>query len=168
MSSVFASRRRRSRSRPLLLTGLLLLGACSDEPESTEDQLRAVVSAVEQAVEEGSVKQAAEYLHPDYRDTRHARKREAVASLFGYLRRHRHVHLFTSVRDIELTPTEESAQIAVLVAMAGVPLQSIETVLSVKAELYRFDLGFTRDGADWLILSSRWERVGPEAWIGGD
>lgn len=140
---------------------LLFLAGCGSEPDSPEAQVRTVINALQAAVERRSVKDAAAWIHPEYRDPRHANKREAVATLFAYLRRHRQIHLFTLVDALEVDSSHQSASVSVLVAMAGVPLTSLETVISVRADLYRFDLVLVHDGGDWLIREAGWQRVRP-------
>ena len=145
-----------------LLAALLMLAGCGGEVPSTEARLRAVVDRLETAVEAGSVSDAAAVLHPEYRDQRHAGRREATAALFAYLRRHRQIHLFTLVRELDVLADGVSADMVVYVAMAGVPLESLDAVVSVKADLYRFELRLERHDDEWLVRKSAWRRVGLE------
>ena len=54
-----------------------------------------------------------------------------------------------------------SAEAVVYVAMTGVPIESMDALISLKADLYRFELGLVEDGGEWRIIRSRWERVDP-------
>jgi hypothetical protein len=144
------------------LLAALLLAGCGGEATSTESRLRAVVEQLEAAVEAGSVSDAAELLHPAYRDQRHASRREATASLLAYLRRHRQIYLFTLVRELDMAADETVAQMVVYVAMGGVPLESLDAAVSLKADLYRFALTLERLDGEWLVRQSAWQRVGPE------
>lgn len=148
--------------RGLLITVLVMLSACADDPGSPEQQVRDALQAMETAVEEGSIKDAAALLHADYRDSLHSRKREAVASLFAYLRRHRSIHLFTVVRSVDLAADARHAEVVAYVAMGGVPMDSVETAVSVKADLYRFDVQLVQGEDDWLITRARWQRAPAE------
>ena len=146
--------------RALLLgIGLALgLAGCSEDPPA-EDRLKQAIAAVVKAVEQGESREAGDLLHPDYRDDRHPDKRSALASLFWYTRQHRNIHLFTLVHDVEIDEGAGEARTTVLVAMAGVPLESVETVISVRADLYRFDVDWRLEVDDWLVSSSRWQRA---------
>ena len=141
---------------------VLILAACGSEPDSPETRVREMVDAMQAAVERRSVQDAAALLASDYRDARHASKREAVATLFAYLRRNRQIHLFTLIDDLEVAAGRQAATASVLVAMAGVPLESLETVISLRADLYRFEMTLVQEGDDWVIGESSWQRVRPE------
>lgn len=162
MSWGCASEALSARSWRLCLLAALLLAGCGGEAPSTEARLRAVVDRLETAVEAGSVSDAAALLHPKYRDQRHAGRREATAALFAYLRRHRQIHLFTLVRELAVVPDGITADMVVYVAMGGIPLESLDAVISVKADLYRFEMRLERLDDDWLVRKSAWRRVGLE------
>jgi len=156
------------RMRALLLgLGLaFVLAGCGEDPPA-EERLKAAIASVETAVEEGSPRDAGDILHPDYRDDRHPDKRGALASLFWYTRQHRNIHLFTLMRDVAIDANAGVAKTKVLVAMAGVPLQSIETVISLRADLYEFDVDWQLTDGDWLVTSSRWQRADLSSLTGG-
>ena len=139
----------------------LVLAACGGEEVSTEDRVRALIGSMEQSLEAGSVRQAAELLHSGYTDPRHTNRRAAMRTLVGITQRHRGIHLFTVIEAIELTPQQDSAKAVVYVAMTGVPVESMDALISLKTDLYRFELGLTQEDGEWRILSSRWQRVDP-------
>lgn len=138
---------------------VLLLAGCADPPATPEQQVRAVIDAMEQAVEAGSVRQASELMHPQYADDWHANRAAAMRTLLGYLRRHREIHLFTLVKAVEFTAREDAATAMVYVAMTAVPVDSVETLVSLKADLYRFDVKLVRADDAWRIGYSRWKRA---------
>lgn len=140
----------------------LLLAGCSGEPASPEQRIRERIGTLVRAVEEGSAGRAAESLHPQYRDERHAGRAAATRSLLAYLRRHRGIHLFTLVRDLVPAPDGGAAEAVVYVAMTGIPVDSVETLISLKADLYRFDIELLPvEEGDWLISRARWRRADP-------
>lgn len=148
----------------LRAAGLVLwftLTACGGDQVSAEDRVRALIGLMEESVETGSIRQAADLLDTRYTDPLHGNKAAAMRTLFGITRRHRGIHLFTLIREVELTPTQEAANAIVYVAMTGVPVESMQALISLKADLYRFELGLVEKDGEWLILSSRWERADP-------
>ncbi len=147
------------RYRVALATVLLVATGGCGEQTSPEQQVRELVSALATAVEAGSIRDAAELIDTDYQDRHHRSKREAVATLFAYLRRHRQIHLFTLVRELELSDGQTAATAVVYVAMGGTPLTSVESVVSLKADLYRFDVRMTLRDQGWRVLSSQWRRA---------
>ena len=150
-------------SRASFLAVCLMLAACSGDKLTAEDRVHALIDAMEQSVEAGSVREAIRFLHADYKDPRHTGRQAAGRTLFGITQRHRDIHLFTLTKTVELTAQKDSATAVVFVAMTGIPVESVEAVISVKADLYRFELVLVEEDGEWRILSSRWQRVDPGA-----
>lgn len=147
--------------RAMYAASCLLLVACGTEPSPPEQQVRTLIESVQQSIEEGSVRQAGDLLHERYSDPRHANRHAAMRTLFGITQRHRGVHLFTVIKTINLAAQQDSADAVVYVAMTGVPVESMQALVSLKADLYRFDLGLVEESGQWLVLSTHWERVDP-------
>jgi hypothetical protein len=138
---------------------LLLLTACGGEPDQPEVRLRAAIGAAEQAVEARSLKQASGYIAADYQDDRGYNARALRQLLFGYLQRHRDIHLLTRITELQLAADGKSAQVRLYVAMAGVPIPSLEAAAQLRADLYRFDMHFI-DGEDgWQVQRAQWRRA---------
>jgi len=148
------------RSLWLLLALLPWLAGCSGEPESPEARLRALVATAEQAVEAGSLKRAAPLVAAGYRDERGNDRRTIVRLLFGYLQRHRNIHLLTRIADIQLGPQPDQAAMRLYVAMSGTPIASLDALDGgARADLYRFDLQLV-DGEDgWQVSAASWRRA---------
>jgi hypothetical protein len=147
--------------RILSVAALLTLAACSSEQDPVEARVRALIGQVEHSIENRSVREAVNYLHADYTDPRHIDRRSAGASLFGLVQRHRTIHLFSLIETVKPADDQASAEAVVYVAMTGVPVESIDALISLKADLYRFELGMLEEGGEWRVIRSRWERVDP-------
>ena len=154
---------RKRLGRALWVAVLFTLAACSSEQDPVEARVRALVAQIEQSIESRSVREAVDYLHADYTDPRHTDRRAAGASLFGLLQRHRTIHLFSLIETVQPAGDQGSAEAVVYVAMTGVPVDSVDAVISLKADLYRFELGLVEDAGEWRVIRSRWERVDPRA-----
>ena len=157
MSSVCVRRISQATCLALWLT----LTACGGDRVSAEDRIHALIGLMEESVEAGAIRQAAGLLHSRYTDPWHNDKRAAMQTLFGITRRHRNIHLFTLTRSVELTPQQDSATAVVFVAMTGVPVDSMEALITLKADLYRFEVDLVEEDDEWRVLSSRWKRVNP-------
>jgi hypothetical protein len=142
-----------------IAAALLLLSACGGEQSSPKDAIKAVIEGLEQAVETGSLQEAEAFLHPQYKDRRHPSKRAALGSLWAYRQRHRTIHLFSVIKAVDVLPAERRAKAVVYVAMTGTPVDSVATLVAVRADLYRFDIEFIGEGDDWRILNSAWRRA---------
>lgn len=141
-----------------VLAGLV---ACSVEPASPEDEIRHLIDALEQAAETGSVSEVAEGLHASYADRWHPNKVAAMRTLVGLLRRHSHVHLFSIVKSIQFPTEQDQARAVVYLAMSGVPVDSVEVLLALKADLFRFDIELLSSEGVWQVTSARWQRANP-------
>ncbi|MCP5316087.1 MAG: hypothetical protein H6955_21205 [Chromatiaceae bacterium] len=159
-SAGVAAARRTGRVLSGLAIALALLAVVGCADDTTPEQaIRALVDGVEVAVESGSVRDAAVFLHDDYQDRFHPNRPAAMRSLLGYLHRHRDIHLLTVVRTIDVAPDGEHADAVVYVAMTGTPVESVETLIALKADAYRFDLQLARQDDEWRVRSAQWRRV---------
>jgi len=159
MFSVFVKASPRQFLLALLL--LLPLAGCSGEDVSPEDQVRQVISDFEAAVESGSITDAAPFIGATYKDKYHPNKRAAVRSLFGYMRRHKNVHLFARIQEVEVNESLGTARAVVQVAMTGEPVESEARLIALKADLYRFqlDMRWDEDEDVWGITAAEWKRA---------
>jgi len=144
----------------VLLILLLSLSGC-DTADSPERRIREMIEAGELAVESRSAGDVMALISNDYRDD-NGRGRDQLLQLLGiYFYRHRSIHLLVQVQAIELTG-EGRARAAVYVAMAGRPVSDAESLLTLRADLYRFDLNLEELKGVWLVTSSRWRQANTE------
>jgi len=138
----------------------LLLWACGEQTPP-EQQIRALIGDLEQAVEAGEKLGLDAFFHARYSDPWHKSRRAATATLIRLMLRHRGVHLFTVIRSVELDAAQDAASAVVYAAMTGVPVESVDALISLKADLYRFDIELVDEDGTWQITASRWQRVDP-------
>jgi len=141
----------------MVVTSLMLV-ACTDEEVPDEQQVRNTIVQLETAIESGSVQQAVKLLSTDYSDKFHPRRGAAARSLFGYMQRHRNINLFSLVKQIDIADDGASAKVVVQVALTGVPVKSKETLFSIKADFYRFEIELKSIDDLWLISTAHWQR----------
>lgn len=146
----------------LLLFVGLLHGACSDGPLTAEEQLRGLLDEAEKQLEARDLSSVMAHVDPAYSDSAGRDFRALKALLFGYLLRHKTIHILSRIDQIELM-SEAEAQIVVFAGLAGSP-QEAETVLSGwRADLLRLQLLFVKDRqGEWLLHSAQWRRAAPE------
>lgn len=145
--------------RVLLTALLLMLAGCGGEPDDPATQVRAWVAKAEAAIEARSVIDSSELIADAYRDDKNHEKRSIVRILLGYFHRHKQIHLLTRVLEPVISHQGDRAEVTVFVAMAGVPVESAQALFSVRADFHRFDLALVKQGDDWLLVSSRWQRA---------
>lgn len=144
-----------------VLTGMTCFGllSCADE-SSPEAQIERLIGQFEHAVESATLRDAAELVADDYRDDHHGNKAAAMRSLFAFTRHQRALHLFTLIDSIDVDG--EFAAAVVHAAVTRVPVESREALVSLNADLYRFDIALSAADGDWLIQTARWQRVGAD------
>ncbi|MEW7981215.1 MAG: hypothetical protein AB2813_15930 [Candidatus Sedimenticola endophacoides] len=76
----------------------------------------------------------------------------------GYFLRHKSIHLLTQIERIELLD-EERARVVLFVAMAGSPLEGVEQLLNLRADLHRFELDLVLEQAQWRVARAHWQRA---------
>ena len=139
------------------VAALGLLVACGGPEAPPEARIRDLVARAEQAAESHDLSVFKEAVADDYQDN-HGYGRQTVLRLIqGMLLRNQQIHLFSLVRDLQVQ--EDAAQVRVLVAMAGRPIESAEALLNVRADFMRFDAELKRDGDQWRVRSVDWERA---------
>jgi hypothetical protein len=152
----------------VLLLPLWLLAACSEEGPTPEEQVVQAIESLETALEAGSLSDASDWIGNAYRDRYHPDKRAAVRTLFGYLQRHKNLHLFSRIQEVEVFSGDTQATAVVQVAMTARPVEAPEILLQLQADLYRFEvqLAWDQDEEAWRIIGSSWRRANLAA-LGG-
>ena len=141
-------------ARILLLLMPLLLQACSDSPESPEEQIRQFIDAGVQAGEARSADDLSELLHRDYRDQHGNNGKQLGRLMRAYFFRHKTVHLFTRIDNIEML-ADNQASVSLHVAMAGTVISDVNALAGLSARVYRFDLQLVRQD-QWLLRHANW------------
>jgi len=143
----------------LLGISLFLITACSQKTNSPEEQIRNLVSAMEAAVEQRSLDSVKELVDSEYNDEWNGSRRAALRALMFYFQGHQSIYLLTRVSDIKLNDDATAASVVVYVGMAGDPVEKSESLIDLKADLYRFDIKLKKDDDEWLVRSAKWQRA---------
>lgn len=145
------------------LLALVTLGACS-KPTEPEQQIRALIQDAETAIEKKEIGTARGYVSDRYADDE-GRDRRAIDGLLRlYVLRHENIHLLTRVAEVRF-PGKARAQAVVYVAMAAQPIERVEDLTSVRADLYQFELDFAEEHAGWRLTAARWRPALPSDFI---
>jgi hypothetical protein len=135
------------------------LSACGEDAKSPEVQLRERIAMAEAAAEKRDLDTLRDMVAEQYSDDRGLDKRTVLQLLRGYFLRHRTIYLLTRIQNIDL-PQPDQAKVTVFVAMAGQPIDTAQTLRSIRADLYRFDLIFkAEDPTHWQVINAAWRRA---------
>ena len=138
----------------LLWAGGLLL-ACSGGPDSPEDEIRNFIASAVEAAEQRSSDDLSEMIHDSYLDQSGYNKKRIEGMLRLYFLRHKNIHLFTRIGEIELLG-DNQATARLHVAMAGSVISDIDAVSALRARIYGFELRLVKQD-EWLLQHASWK-----------
>ncbi len=129
----------------LLLTAAL---ACGEGP-TPEQEVRAVLAALEAAAESGGAGDFAELISAGYEDPYgHDREKLRAFVAFHVMQSGRGRELIVRVRDVQF-PEPERAAVTLAVGLAGAGAR-------LAAEVYAVDMDLTREDETWRISWAQW------------
>jgi hypothetical protein len=137
-----------------LVSLLIFVQACDDSPNSPEDEIRQFIEAGVDAAEERSLDDLAVLVDDNYLDAKAYNKKQLGSLLSVYFFRHRNIHLFTRINEIELL-NENQASVRLQVAMAGSEILDVSALSTLRAQIFSFELQLIRQEA-WLLQSASW------------
>lgn len=156
------------RKIPYLLTLLILLsvlGGCSEETDSPEEQVRALINRAETAAEDRDTNALGEMLADQYKDEFKNNRRTIKNTLRLQFLRHKSVHLLIQIKSLRI-PEPGKAKAELLVAMAGRPVPDVEALIDLKVDLYRFEIEFLEvEEASWKVARAKWTRATMEDFL---
>ena len=138
----------------LLLTSVV---SCSVDEGDPEQQVRAWVSAMQEAAEEKDRKVIVANISPAYVDARGHSRDDIDHLLRLYFLRQNKVALLGRIDEVRIIG-DTAAEVSVTVGMAA----TNNSTLGLSADAYRFELELEHDGDDWKLISARWGQLGDQ------
>jgi hypothetical protein len=146
----------------LLWAGGLLLG-CSGGTNLPEDEIRNFIAGAVEAAERRSPADLTQMIpadltqmiHDSYLDQRGYNKQQVRSLLRVYFLRHKNIHLFTRIGEIELLG-DNQATAWLHVAMAGSVISDIDAISALRARIYGFELRLVKQD-EWLLQHASWK-----------
>lgn len=148
----------------LSLILLLLLPGCRGERSSPEEQVRAQIHKAVTAAEQKDIGELRDMLSEQYTDEQGQNKRAIEALLRLHFVRNQNIYLFAVIDSVNLT-SPDRAHAIVLLAMAGVPIQSAQELPALHADLHRFEIDFTHENKTWRVRRAAWRRAEPGEFL---
>lgn len=153
---------------PVLLSCFLplVMVACG-EKQTPEQQVRQYIAFAEDAVEKRDVIDLGKLISDQYTDSGRRDRRALVGLAAGYFLRHKNIHLFTRIKDIDF-PAPDTASVELYVAMTGSPVTGAQALIDLRADLMKFNLTLKSDGDEWLLSETSWEHANIDELLGGE
>ncbi|NNL84093.1 MAG: hypothetical protein HKP27_00485 [Myxococcales bacterium] len=135
-----------------------LLAGCGAETESPAAQIRSVLAAIEEGAEVGDVSAIAEHISQQYADGQGNDRRALVRYIQFHVLRNRRRHLLTREASLEVLE-DGRARAVVHAGLVGSPASSAKELLSMRADLYTFDMELVLEEGDWRVSRAEWKRA---------
>ena len=136
----------------------LLLPGCRGERASPEAEVRALINDAVTAAGQKHIGALKDLISENYADDQGQNKRAIENLLRLQFLRNETVHLYAHIQSVTL-PQPDRAQAIVLVAMAGVPIASVQELPLLRADLHRFEIDFARENKTWRVQRAAWQRA---------
>ena len=140
------------------LVVVMLLTGCRDARTSPEEQVRTLINSATAAAEQKQIGTLRDLISERYADDQGQNKRAIEALLRLHFLRNENLHLYAHIQSVTL-PQPDRAQATVLVAMAGMPIVSVQDLPGVRADLHRFEIEFAREDKTWRVQRAAWRRA---------
>ena len=138
----------------LLLSLAILTQACSDDATTPEQEIERFIETAVEAGENRSVDGLTELVHTGFVDQQGRNRGQFELLLRGYFIRHKNIHLFTRIDNIEILG-DNQASVHLHVAMAGSVIADIDALAALRARIYRFELQLVKQ-PDWRLRQANW------------
>lgn len=142
----------------MLIVAGLMAGGCGEPSSSPEDEVRAVISASEQAAEARSVSDLMALAAPGFTDRDGRTTAELAHYVRGYFIANQSVRLLTRITEIEV-PAPDVAEARVTVAMVGKDAEAT-AAWDLAFDIVDFDIDLRRIDGEWKVIHADWRRGG--------
>lgn len=140
-----------------LAAGFLLFVAGCGERLTEEEQLRQTLAQMQTALQKRDISSFMEHIAEDYADDhgRTALDIRRIAQL--HVLRNKNLHIFRHITQLDFSDSGQ-AQAVILVAVARQPIESLEALKNLRAELLEFKVRFVHADT-WQATSAQWRAV---------
>ena len=140
----------------LAVTSIWLTSGCSNnDPEAL---LHETLAAMAQAIEERNIKGFMNHISDDYLDSQSRTKTDIHNIARLHVLANRRLHVYRHIAQISVKD-QQSAELVLLLALAGQPIDSADSLKNIRADLMRFQVYFAFTGK-WQVLSAEWAQAG--------
>lgn len=138
----------------LLCALTLVLAACSDDPESPEQQLIRTMDTMEEAIEAGERDGFIDHVADDFTGNGGRFDRSGLGNLLR-MQMLRHTRLSAVVTDREITLFDQRATVNLKMLLTG----GARAFIPESGRLYQVNTGWKRVDSQWMLISADWEPV---------
>lgn len=146
------------RSNNTLLTAfiLLLLAGCGEEI-TPETLLRQAINQAQESADKRDLGEFMAVISEDYNDEGNRRWKDIRALAQLQFIRNPKIHTLKRITRLDMID-DNTAEVTVLVALAGRPIDNVSALSGLRAELMQFELDFKLK-QDWQIVRASWQHA---------
>ncbi len=149
----------------LILFFILVLVSCSSEPQLSKEQLLyQSITELENRFEERKLGRIVEYVSESYSDEKGRSLRDIKRAIQLQLMRHKSLHVFSVVKDIEWTG-DELAKVEIAAAMGGAPMEDASILPKVRADMIKFTVEFVLEDEVYKVKAATWTWANPSDFL---
>lgn len=134
---------------------LVLPGCGSDKPE---EQIKKLVDQAEAAAEEKSAGEFRSIISENYHDEAGRNRKEVIGLIRYYFIRNKQIYVLSRIKSIEF-PEPGQAQVVVLAAVAGKPIDRPDELKNIQGDLHRIEFTAKKSGDEWKVTRASWSRA---------
>ena len=143
--------------RFFLIAAVSLTTVSCNDKFSSEEQFQQTLSGIELAMESRDIGEFMEFIDESYKDKQSRSWKDIRRIVQLHVLRNKKLHIFRHVSQMNIIE-DESAEIVIFVAVAGQPIDSVESLANIRAELMKFRVEFVYED-DWKVISAEWGRA---------
>lgn len=143
----------------LIVCVVLSQVACSQDPLTPAAQIRQVILAAQQASEQKEIGFWQDLISNNYKDANGYEKGEIIQVIRYHFLRQQKIYLMSRIKQIEPNGADQFSAV-VLVAMAAKPIENVQSLTGLQANLHRFEVVFQRRSEGrWQVLNAHWREA---------
>lgn len=140
-----------------LLSVFALLVGCADNRQNTpEERVKAVLTAVEEAIESRSLSDIMAHVSEAYQDHEGHDKNVIKRLMQLQLVRNQNINIFTRIHSLSVADNLATVELSAAMAARDVDLSQESNRL--KADTHRFSLVLANEDTHWRLVSASWQR----------
>lgn len=140
-----------------ILLSYCIIG-CSEKTTDPETEIRNYIENAKLAAESRNHNDFSDLLHDDYKDQRGMDKSQLTKTIRAYFFTHKNIFLYTDIEDINFLENEQ-AFVTVNTAMSGKVISNTDSLINLRAKIYRFELLLTKENKQWLLQKAKWKQI---------
>lgn len=141
----------------IIIAIFLLMTACGDSDTQTpEQQIKKVLTVIEEGIENRSLSQVIDNISNDYNDP-HGRNKKEIKRLTQFqILKNQNIHIFTRIKSIEIDNDYASVELSAAMTSRAIDLTIEKNRL--KADTYKASIVLKNESGQWRAISSSWQQ----------